>query len=459
MKLLTLSLILALQLGLGSIALAKPKDLGSFRLRDLGLQTLQYVLDNQVQTEDDKNYVKGEWPTQIETTLVPALVGVGNLFSANQEASAFSTASVINVIGKLYLAHPELQDSIQFRRIPQALMDGVASFDRYASQGTYNFYPPLFENGIWVRRPIDMSLAPLWFGFTNIPNDADTTSAVLAAKIFNARVNQLPYSVPNQALETISEFRDLDREPMFYNRREGRRNTGGFLTWLIDESSEQLPRGYFASPDKGPRIPFRKNDVDCVVNASVLRLLALAKRSDLEGHDQACLMLNDMIEQNEHASCGIYYPNTLNLSYMLAAATEAGETCIKPESQKEILKMIINKQAPDGSWVNDENIWHDPTITTAYAMAALLQFADAEDESSLQALRSGVYYLLHSAKFFQGQIYWAADHFFTATAIARSLVMWRSPAYTNAIISSVLLKIDQRFPNYLAQNYLLLRFE
>jgi len=37
--------------------------------------------------------------------------------------------------------------------------------------------------------------------------------------------------------------------------------------------------------------------------------------------------------------------------------------------------------------------------------------------------------------------------------------MWRSDAYTNAIISSVLFKMHKLYPQFTAENYLRLKFD
>ncbi len=437
-------------------AFAKP-NLGLLSLKDISFKSLSYALDTQVKSADHALYWQGEFPTKIQTTLIPALVGVGNMLSKDDEASAFTTASVLGILSQIYLDHPHLKNEFPVSQIPKSLENGISTFSRYESQGTYNFYPSRIIDGKTIRRPINMTLFPLWHGFTNVPNDADTTSVVLSALVFHAKINQGTYTIPTAALETISKFTDTDRSPMFYNRFQGRHNSGAYMTWLYDEKNPEMPRFYFARTAKGERIPFNKNDVDCVVNANILKMLALAK-SKASGQEKSCQMLNDMIEKNEHAGCGVYYPNTLNLSFVLGRTKAAGETCISQQSEQKMIQMILKMQTGDGSWINEKNVWQDPIITTAFALDALLHLSTPKDQKTYVALMYGVHFLLKNIKQKETAMYWNAEGFFTATAIARSLIMWQSAAYTNSIISSALLKIHEAFPHYTAKNYLELNF-
>ncbi|MBC7741267.1 MAG: hypothetical protein H7061_03660, partial [Bdellovibrionaceae bacterium] len=160
----------------------------------------------------------------------------------------------------------------------------------------------------------------------------------------------------------------------------------------------------------------------------------------------------------EHKDCGVYYPNTFNLSFAIAAAEKAGVNCITEESHKLMVDKIISLQRADGSWINEGNIWNDPTLSTAFALYALLHFANPREDRIHNALVYGVHSLLKAARLTSDTIHWDADHYFTATAIARSLIMWRSKAYTNAIIAAVFLKMHKEFPHYTTQQYLKLQF-
>lgn len=379
-------------------------------LVEAGLKALNVALSEQ-KTENGKIYLKGEWPTQIRSTPVPATAGVGKFFGRDEEASAFTTASVINVLSQTYLRFPDLHKEKVISSIPEAVWYGVGSFQRYQDGHVYNFYPPFIKNGVRVRQAADLRLLPFWYGFTNIPNDADTTSAVNAALMYNARLNKTGFEVKDSTFAEFETYRDTDRKAMFYNRRQNRKNTGAFLTWLYDEKNPDMPRFYFAKAEKGARIPFNVNDVDCIVNVNIFKMKAMAHKKILKGYPEACEMINSMVEKDEHARCGIYYPNTLNLSYALASAEKEGDSCLKKSSHELILNKILSNQYVDGSWLNENNPWRDQVITTAFALSSLQHYGNIEDIRVKKALLYGTKYLLGKAKSEDGQVYWPSNHF------------------------------------------------
>jgi len=440
---------------------AYPHGIEQLKLNQIAEKSLQYAISTQITTTNHQHYVYGEFPTTIKSTLVPVLAGVGKLFGEDQEASAFTTASVLNVLAQTYLDFPYLQKtSSPISEIPKVIQNGVQSFERYSAGETYNFYPPYVDkNGHKQRRPIDMKVLPFWFGFTNIPNDADTSSVALTAQLFNAKINHTNFKISQKALNEFSRYRDIDRTPMFYNKSQNRSHTGAFMTWLYDENNPNMPRFYFAGPDKGERIPFNRNDVDCIVNANVLKMSSLSGQSNFSGTKESCSMINDMIARDEHASCGIYYPNTFNLAFAMASAEKAGNKCLTDDSKKLMIDKILSLQdGYTGAWTNDKNIWQDPILSTAFALSALIHYGNKNETRIYYALLYGTHYLLKELQTDNNIYKWEADNFFTATAIARSLVMWRSEAYTNAIVSHVLLKMHEMYPQYNAHHYLKLDF-
>lgn len=437
------------------VVFAKPVNWDGLNLQDAANHALEYALADQVQT-NDKNYILGEWTTQIRSSPIPYLAGVGRIFKTDEEASAFTTASVISVLAQTYLDSSTLTNNSVLQKIPSAIQRGTESFVRYQSGAVYNFYPEyITKKGTKVRRPIAMRILPTWNGFVNIPNDADTTSVTNAALLLNEKVNKTGFTIAPDTLMQFSRFRDTNRKPHYYNKRYQTVETGAYLTWLYDEKDPNRPSFTFASAEKGQRIPFGVNDVDCIVNANVLKVLSLSNNTQLPGYNEACNMINTMIEKDQHARCGIYYPNTMNLSFSLAQAQKAGNKCLKETSKDLIINKILSSQRADGSWLNDDNLHKDPVISTAFAMYALLQFADTSDDRTVKAISYGTKYLLSQAKQSEsGQLTWPVDHFFTAAALVRSLVMWESKAYTHAIVGSVLLQVYKLAPNITANDYL-----
>lgn len=445
---------LILALSFAGQASAKGTEIDHLSLKDFAMSNLRYISAEQIPVANEL-YQAGEFPTEIHSTVIPGAVGVGKLIGHNQEATAFTTASVVNAIAIIYLNHPNLRREKEVKNIRNIVDKAVPTFELYREGDLYNFYPPREWRGVRVHQPIDMFLTPMWKGFTNVPEDADTSSSVYAAKLYQAQMNGQSFKVPEQFFNSLQEFRDVNRKPQFYNRREERIETGAFMTWMADEKDRNAPRFWFASPEKGTRIPFNKNDVDCIVNVNVLRMLALNGSMNEPGRKASCDMINDMIKKNEHFSCGVYYPNTYNLAYSVSELEKAGESCIEDTRKKQTVEFILSGQSADGGWSNDRNVWIDRVQSTAFAMNALLEFGDRNDPRVDNSLRYGVRFLmLNAKKSKQGDRYWQGELFFTATAIARSLIAWKSTSFTTAVAAGVLIKMHERYPQLLAKDYL-----
>jgi hypothetical protein len=435
-------------------AFAKGLAIDNLSLKDFAISNLNYIAAEQVPAADGL-YQAGEFPTEIHSTILPAALGVGKIVGHDQEASAFTTASVINVLATIYLQFPKLRSEKAVSNIREMTNKAVPTFELYREGDMYNFYPPREWNGKHVHQPIDMFLTPMWKGFTNVPEDADTTSSVYAAKLYQAQMNGTSFKIPEQFFNSLQEFRDFNRKPQFYNRRAERIETGAFMTWMADEKDQNAPRFWFASPDKGTRIPFNKNDVDCIVNVNVLRMLALNGSKDEPGRAAACEMINDMIKKEEHPTCGIYYPNTYNLAYSSSELAKAGESCLEQDRKKQTVEYILQRQSVDGSWVNVHNDWIDRVQSTAFAMNTLLEFGDKEDPRVRNSLFYAARFLMLNASVSKnGDRYWKGELFFTATAIARSLIAWKSNSFTTAVAAAALLKMHQRYPQLLVKDYL-----
>lgn len=406
---------------------------------DVARSGLRFIEREQVQKSNGL-YVAGEWPTLVRSSLIPVLVGVGRLDRAEHEPSAFSTASVTNELALIYQQNP------RFTRIPAMIARAQPSFARYREGDLYNFYPPKIENGVRVHQPAAMSLLPMWKGFTNIPQDADTSSATWTARLYHHAIQGQSFNLPSAVTASFSRFRDVDRKAHYYNRQNGQKETGAFLTWQFNEKDPNMPRMYFAEPEAGVRIPFNRNDIDCVVNLNVLRLLALTKKQDIRGRRQSCEMLKTVVEREQYAGCGIYYPNTFNFAYSAAVADFAGETCLRPVASRIVRFILGRRHYPDGAWTNYGNLHSgDRVHATAFAMIALSRFGDFRDAEVRKAMNDGARFLLSEMKRSEGgDLFWPGEVFFTDTAVARSLIVWRSNSFTTAVAVAALLQAQKK---------------
>lgn len=408
-------------------------------------KSLRFLTESQFK-EDNTFYKKGEFPVVMKTYLIPSLVGLGKSFSRpTEEPTAFVTSTIINLVSEAYLL-----DS-RFKAAANSIIDlGLPSINEYRIDDLFFYYPQVEFKGLKIHAPKDPAYVPRrMLSLALVPPDADTTSVSYTALAYvNLVKNQTPLSefrVPEKTLQAWSDFRDLNRDPHPYNRVYGVKRTGAFLTWLWDEkaSSSSFWKSMSDKPDKGYRIVFGRNDVDCVVNANVLRLLSLSNNQDHAGYADTCNYLNRTIQKVQAKSCGIYYPSTLNPIYAISNAYKSGATCLS-QSRAEAIRFIINGQNLDGSWSNDEGQGRpDHVQSTAWAIGALLNYIDVEDRSVEHYVRLGVRYLLSQAKTKgKDQIFWPGEIFFSGSAAARNTILWRSDSYTTAVVLLSLKKAE-----------------
>lgn len=408
-------------------------------------KSLNFIQDAQ-KKQNEGLYFKGEWPVEMRSYLIPALLGVGKLFARPvDEPTSFATASISNLLAGIYF------ENSQYTQIKPMMTEGLASVDlNYKAGDVYSYYTEMDYKGTKVRGPrAGNEYVPKYIqGLTNIPPDADTTSATYTANYYDQVLNGkdiLP--VPQGTLDTLSTYRDLNRTPHYYNWLDGIKQSGAFMTWFIDEKSKTIPRGVFDKPDKGARIPFNFNDVDCVVNGNVLRMLTLTKNQNQPGYKESCDVLNYSIHHNLESQCGIYYPNSYAVFFTLSNAYAAGASCLEDSRKASVTKILEGQNYDDGSWSNAPGIGRtDKVQSTALALIALMNYSEKENFRYDYTVKLGVNYLLSQAeKKSDMQLYWPGEVFFSAVAQARNTVLWRSDSYTTALVTLALVK---------SQNYL-----
>ncbi len=441
MKVPNFLILLAIVVSLSITMVAKSEAQERVRsLAQIANSNLKFIANSQVKRPDGI-YVAGEWRAQIYASLFPIIIGVGNPFDSDEEPSAFTTGSIMNQLALIYRDHPE------FQQIPPMLVKALPSIERFREGDLYNFYPPRIWRGVRVHQTASMMLAPHWKGFTNVPEDADTTAVSYTARFYSEKVLKgKKLNLPPGTLKSYSRFRDLKREPHSINLEMRMVNTGAFLTWQYDENDPRRPKEFFAEPEEGKRIPFKTNDVDCIVNLNVLRLLSLTDHSNIKGRAQSCALMGYIVQSENYAKCGLYYPNTYNFHYSAALVDEAGESCMRPYGE-QMVGYILKTLAADGGWYNlDNNQIGDRTHASAYALYALARFGAPGDSRVRRALADGSRFLLSRILRSQGgHLYWQGETFFTANGLGRALgsVDWKSDAFTTSIALGALLQADR----------------
>lgn len=389
------------------------------------------------QTDGSEGYDPGQWRARV-TSYVPSLVGVGKFAVPFDEPTAFAASTVANVLAEIYSYNPS------YTEIPAMLRQTYEGLSSYRWGKLFNFYPPKNFRGLKVRGPRFMYLARQWQGFANIPPDADTTSVsytflhYLESLERGVSPRSFQSDLPEDVINAFSSYRDLNRKAHFYNAAQGQIRTGAFLTWLFNEKDPRMPHNYFAAPDKGTRIPFNVNDVDCTVNANVLKVLTYAGRTSGPGYRATCDYLNHVVRLKQFYFCGMYYPSFYSLPYSIATTLHAGASCLTP-SKNQIVDYLLRKQHRNGSWRNSILARPDYVQSTAWALNSLLILGNPQDRQHRDAVERGLRFLLSQAETDSaGRMYWSGQVFFAAIFVARFPVVWRSTAYTTALVAKAL---------------------
>ena len=406
-------------------------------------KSVNFIEKNQFD-KTTSNYWQGEWPVQMYSYMLPAILGVGRLWAKpTEESTAFATSSIVNLLSESYLYNPSLS------KIPTLIKNAMESTNHYKSGSVFNYYNKVSFRNKMVNGPLDPEYVPGFIqGLTNIPSDADTTSVTFTALALQELILKgsplKSYPLNEETLATYSKFRDLNRSPHYYNRLDGFNTTGAYLTWFLDEKSSSMPRNLFAKPDKGQRIPFNINDVDCVVNANILRLLSMTGHTNTNGYNDSCQFINKAILNEKQSQCGIYYPNSYAVFYTASNVYTYDRSCVE-DSKEKAVDFILSTQNSDGSWSNEPGIGRtDQVQSTALAISALINYTHHDQLQALSSIRYGVRYLLRQMKVKNSEeVYWKGEVFFSAIAQARNTVLWRSDAYTTALVLSTLIKAEK----------------
>lgn len=401
-------------------------------------------LNQQQFKEDTEFYTRGEWSAQMKSYGLPALVGLGRMWGRrSEEPTAFVTSTIVNSLSEAYLLNPNLNV------IPNIIQNAIPSLDGYRENDVFHYYPTITYKGKLIHGPRDPHYVPRsMLQMAIIPPDADTTSVSFTALAYVNLIHDnqalASYKLPNGTLEAFSTFRDIKRSPHLYNRNHGKvKKTGAFLTWLWDE--DEKTSSFFRSmndkPNKGYRIIFGRNDVDCVVNANVMRLLTITNNQHLDGYENSCELLNSAIIESRMKTCGVYYPNSYKPLQAISNVYKAGASCLE-KSREKAINFILEQQNSDGSWKNEPGHGREDSVqSTAWALGALLNYININDRRFIQRVEKAVQFLLSKSKSNNENLtYWKGEVFFSGSAAARNTLLWRSNAYTTATVFLSLVK-------------------
>jgi hypothetical protein len=179
------------------------------------------------------------------------------------------------------------------------------------------------------------------------------------------------------------------------------------------------------------------------VNANVLKMLTFSGATEGPGYKAACSHLNRLVEKRQFYDCGMYYPNNFVLPYSMATTIHSGASCLE-ESRSDLVRYILRKQQPNGGWHNQLWARMDHTQSSAWALNALMTLGDPRNSVHRQAVQAGLRYLMNQAvRDSNGNIFWRGQVYFAAIFAARFPIVWRSSAYTTALVLKALNQADR----------------
>ncbi|MEQ8521770.1 MAG: hypothetical protein RIC15_06400 [Vicingaceae bacterium] len=418
---------------------------------------------------------KGEWPTFMCLQRPFFLLGKKKKV---HDSNCFSVASTHNALAQVYLLYPE------YKSIPPMLELSFKKVLTYRNEDQFNFwnllepYRDLKKGAVLgqqplVRRPTHYKLRSRYINnAANVTEDADDTGLAYTGMALRKQISgrEEALELTNISIDNVSgifnKYLDKRRDNRhWYNYLNGNdHETGAFLTWLNDEYhfkrwniikvighnatfflpfSECYPHPYV------PYIPYGSNDLDGVVNANVLSTLALNGELSSEGVEDAIAYLNKKSEREKYDRVGLYYPNRYHFPYAVSEAYSNGIKELEP-SAAVMTSFLLENQNSDGSWSSRRRVnKKDELQSTVYALNALINFGSFEKRSTTNAIEKALDYIMEQGIESEHGLYWPGGVFFSGGTVIRNTLVWKSDAYTTAII----LKAFANYMKHLESKY------
>lgn len=435
--------------------------------------SLQYLQKNQRQQTNVGHWYRGEWPTQMCMERGFLLLGTKKEI---EDSNCFAVAATHNTLAQIYLSNPE------YSNIPAMLDLAFLKILDYKNGPSFNFWnllPPtrklkrgdIIGKQPYVRRPTNY---PLGSGYinraANVVDDADDTSLGLIATILRERIKEKDHeddtlASGNTTIAPIFEkYRDQNRNNwQWYNFLHSYdRKTGAYMTWLGQEyefeewsvikgllhnaifylpMSECHPHPYKAY------IPYGSNDVDGVVNANVLNALSLHNELNASGVEPAIKYIEQKSKNRKFDRVGSYYPNRYQFPYAVTQAYSNGVYQLE-KSVGYLTQFLVETQDEDGGWSSRRVVSKkDRLQSTAYSLNALVNSGNFEQHKTKISIEKAIDFLLKKAISDSDGMHWKGGVFFSGGTVVRNHLVWKSDAYTTAIITSAFAK----YKKYLEQ--------
>lgn len=409
-------------------------------------KTIQYLSLNQIKKQNGTECFIGEWPTFIQNlATIPYL---GKKGKSAYDSNIFNTFYIHNGLAEYYLNHNADP------RIISILSKAQTNFDLFKKDSTFNFWPELprpdhvkcSHFNCTQRRANNFYYHYKFINeYANIYNDADDTSAGYMAYYYSNQVKKRSQtdSLPNYPMISFgnffSKYRDTgERKANWYNKRIGfKKRTGAFLTWFGPDRKPSNFFNWFKPYHDKQNILYGTNEVDCIVNANILRSLYLTGDTLIAGIKESKQFIKDVVAKRKCLTCGVYYPSEFSFHYAVAKAISDGVTGLN-DIKDILVQDILNQRNKLGYW--SSQMYDNDVQSTLYAINALILLSDKP--TILKEIEPALNFILKT-KIEEGDIvYWRGGIFFSGGSAVRYEHVWRSESYVSILAL-------EAFSNYL----------
>ena len=397
---------------------------------------INYLSINQIKSQNGTDAYIGEWPTFIYNThSIPFL---GKKGKSAYDSNVFNTLFIHNTLSELYFTLGRRPEIIPIISLAQK------NFVYFKNESSFNFWPELPRpEHLKCRHNCKQRRANHFdyhYGFinnyANIFDDADDTSAGYLAYFYNNKIKDssntaaLNYYSKEPYFKKLEQYRDTgDRKTNWYNKRIGfKSRTGAYLTWFGPDKKHANFFSWFFPSHKNQNILYGRNEIDCVVNANVLRTLYITGDTNAAGIKEAKTFLRNVIGKDVCFTCGVYYPTEFSFHYALAKAIASGVTGL--EDQKIILiKQILSQRNKSGFW--NSQMGRNDVQATLYAINALMFLSS--NKTILPEVEEAITYVVSNMIDEKELVYWNGGVFFSGGSAIRYEHVWVSDAYTTCL--------------------------
>jgi hypothetical protein len=398
---------------------------------------INYLSANQIKEQNGTDSYIGEWPTFIYNTQnIPFL---GKKGKSAYDSNVFNTLFVHNALVDLYF------NSGRNEQIIPTLVLAQKNLVYFKNENSFNFWPELprpkhlkcKDINCTQRRANNFDYHYSFINnYANIFDDADDTSTGYLAYYYNNMVKDsskstsLTYFPQEPYTKNLERYRDTgNRKTNWYNKKLGfNYRTGAYLTWFGDDRKPSHFFTWFFPYHKKQNILYGRNEVDCVVNANILRTLFIIGDTTIAGVKEAKEFLKNVIKKKVCFTCGVYYPTEFSFHYALAKAMSSGVKGFD-DVRNDLIKEILETKNTSGHWTSV--IDGNDLQSTLYAVNALMNLS--KDEKIISEIEKAVIFILSNMINENEMVHWKGGVFFSGGSAIRYEHVWVSDAYTTCL--------------------------